>query len=74
MNAATRMTASSENASLFGPVNVLQADPERELVDGEPRSDPEREGGDLAPRCRQLGREADEPRDQHQRDADHEVV
>src|SRR6478672_6278131 len=62
-------------ASLVRPVDVLEVDPEGELVEGEPGADPEHRRGDLDPRrLRLVEREAQRAADQHQHDAEDEVV
>src|SRR5256885_8616629 len=60
-------------AALLGPVDVLEAQPERELVECQPGTDPEQHGHDLAPRWVDRG-ERDEPPDEHEHDAPHEMV
>ncbi len=61
-------------AALVGPVDVLQAHPQRELVQREARADAEPDRGQLPPRAGQLGGEGDEPAHQQQHDAPHQVV
>jgi len=61
-------------APLLGLVDVLQAEPECELVQREPGADPERDGEDLGPRRVRVGREPQEAAQQQQDDPPHQVV
>ena len=66
-------TASTDRRPSLLPVDVLEVQPERVLVERQPRADAERRGHDLEAGTAGLQREH-EAREQHQHDAEHEVV
>src|SRR4051812_9843286 len=60
--------------ALLRPVDVLQVEPERELVQGQAHPDPEEGGEDLDPRLARLEGEAEEPGNHHPHDSEHQVM
>src|SRR5215207_3372772 len=61
-------------APLLRPVDVVEVDPEGELVDRQAGADPEGEGADLGPGTVAEGGEAAGARDHHRHDPEDEVV
>jgi hypothetical protein len=61
-------------APLLGPVDVVEVDPEGELVDREAGADAEGEGADLGPRAVAERGEAQRARGHHRHDPEDEVV
>ena len=61
-------------APLLRPVDVLEVEPERELVERQSHADSEQPGGDLEPGAVGLDRECDEAGDHHEDDSEDEVV
>ena len=61
-------------AALLGPVDVVEVEPERELVDRQPDADAEQEGAELVDRVDGEAGEADRAGGDHQHDSEHEVV
>src|SRR4051812_9537115 len=59
---------------LLGPVDVLEPQPQGELVERESGADAEEHGEDLRPRRHVLGAEAEEAAEQEQDDAPHQVM
>jgi hypothetical protein len=59
---------------LLGPVDVLEVEPEGELVEGQAGADPEEDGDDLPPRVARMDRDADVPAGQQQQDPPDEMV
>src|SRR4051794_30752273 len=61
-------------AALLRPVDVVEVDPEGELIDRQPGSDSEEEGADLGPGGAAEGEEAGGTGDHHRHDPEDEVV
>ena len=61
-------------SALLRPVDVVEMQPQRELVERQAGADAERERRQLPPWRRIADREGDRRRDQHQRDPEHQVV
>ena len=61
-------------ASLLGPVDVVEVDPERELVDRQAGADAEEEAADLRVGALAVGGEAERAGDHHRHDPEDQVV
>ncbi len=73
-NALATSTASSEVRPLLGPVDILEAHPKGELVQGEAHPDAEGNGHDVPPRILEWRGERKEAGDHHQTDAPDQVM
>jgi hypothetical protein len=61
-------------APLLGPVDVVEVDPKRELVDRQSRADAEEEGADLGVGAVAERRQAERSRDHHRHDPEDQVM